>query len=63
MVEIIGRDRQNLKEFQTDVNRDMLAEVIWRNSKEAWRTWWFLYEGVLISPQPDKLPHVVGQNR
>ena len=42
MVKIIGRDRQNLNEFQTDVNRYILAEVIWRSNNEARRTWTLL---------------------
>jgi len=40
MVEIIGRDREKLKELQTDVTGYMLGEVIWRSRNEVRRTWW-----------------------
>jgi len=40
MVEIIGRDREKLKELQTDVTGYMIGEVMWRSWNEAWRTWW-----------------------
>jgi hypothetical protein len=35
MVKIIGRDRQNLNEFQTGVTGYMLGGVIWRGSSEV----------------------------
>jgi len=40
-VKIIGRDQQNLNEFQTDVTGYILAGVIWRSSNEVRNTWWF----------------------
>ena len=42
MVEIVGRDREKLKELQTLLTgyTSMLGEVIWRSINEAWRTWW-----------------------
>jgi len=49
MVKIVGGDREKLNELQTDVNRYILAEEIWRSRNEERRNW-FLYEGVLISP-------------
>ena len=42
MVKIICRDRQNLNEFHTDLNRYMFGELIWRSNNEARRTWTLL---------------------
>jgi len=54
MVKIIGRDGQNLNEIQTDVNRYMLAEVIWRSNNEARRTWTLL--AVIINTRSQHIP-------
>jgi hypothetical protein len=42
MVKIIGRDRQNLNEFPTDVTGYMLAGVILRSNNEVQNTWCFM---------------------
>ena len=41
VVVIVGRDRGNLKQLQTDVPEYKLGEVFWRNRNKAWRIWWF----------------------
>jgi len=56
MVKIIGRDRQNLNEFQTDVNRYMLAEGIWRSNNEALRTWTLL--AMIFNTRSQHIPGV-----
>jgi len=38
-VEIVGRDRENLKELQADIPGCMLGEVIWRSRHEIRKTW------------------------
>jgi len=41
-MEIVCRDRENLKELQTDITGYMYVEVIWRSRNEARKTWWFI---------------------
>jgi hypothetical protein len=47
MMEIVGRDREELNELQADITKYVLAEVILRSINEAWRTWWLLWCPIL----------------
>ena len=40
VVEIIGWDKEKLKELQTDATGYRLVEVFWRNRNRARRIWW-----------------------
>ena len=42
VVEIVGGDREKIKELQTDVTGYTLGEVFWRNRNRARRIWWGL---------------------
>ena len=42
VVEIVGRDREKLKELRNDATGYKLAEIILSNRNKARRIWWFL---------------------
>jgi len=46
-MEIVCRDRENLKELQADITGYMLGEVIWTSRNEPQETWWFLWCRIL----------------